>query len=60
MDTITWHRPLLWLAAAMGVLALVATVGTVVDDRTVLGADVWHKPLKFAISIAVYAVTLSW
>ncbi|MEQ1737400.1 MAG: hypothetical protein ABL886_13470, partial [Rhodoglobus sp.] len=45
---ILWHRPLLWLAAAMAALAVASVVGLVVDDRTLLGVNVWEKPLKFA------------
>ncbi|MDJ0335793.1 hypothetical protein QMG83_11210 [Salinibacterium sp. G-O1] len=56
----TGHRPLLWLAAAMGLLVVVAGIGVFADPREVLGAPLWAKPLKFAISIAIYAVTLSW
>ncbi|TBN56067.1 hypothetical protein EYE40_00885 [Glaciihabitans arcticus] len=58
--TSTWHRPLLWLAAAMGVLAVIALVGSLVDTREVLGVNLWIKPLKFAISVGIYAVSLSW
>jgi hypothetical protein len=57
---IRWHRPLLALAAAMGVLVAVCLIGLVVDPRESLGVNVWEKPLKFAISTAVYAVTWSW
>ncbi len=57
---IRWHRPLLVLAAAMGVLVAVCLIGLVVDPRESLGVNVWEKPLKFAISTAVYAVTWSW
>jgi hypothetical protein len=57
---IRWHRPLLWLAGAMIVLALVAVVGLVVDPRTVTGAPLWAKPLKFALSVSIYSVTLAW
>jgi hypothetical protein len=32
----------------------------VVDDRVLLGAPLWFKPLKFAISLALYAATLAW
>jgi hypothetical protein len=56
----TAHRPLLWLAVAMAVLAAVAAVGVIVDPREVLGAPAWAKPLKFALSIGIYALTLSW
>ena len=31
-----------------------------VDPREVTGLNVWLKPLKFAISTAIYSVTLSW
>lgn len=54
------HRPLLGLAAAMGILALVAGVLTIVDPREILGQPAWAKPLKFALSIGIYALTLAW
>ncbi|MGI5176535.1 hypothetical protein ACQEVZ_09430 [Dactylosporangium sp. CA-152071] len=57
---VRWHRPLLWFAAAMGVLALVSLVGIFVDDRLVVGSPTWLKPFKFAVSMGVYAVTLAW
>lgn len=57
---IRWHRPLVALAAAMAVVGLVAAVGLIVDQRELLGAPIWAKPLKFAISIAIYAVTWAW
>jgi hypothetical protein len=41
------------LAAAFVVLALV-------DPRELLGAPLWFKPLKFAISIAAYTAALAW
>lgn len=55
-----WHRPLMLVAAASGVVLVVCLVGLAVDDRVLLGAPVWLKPTKFAISIAVYGVTLAW
>jgi hypothetical protein len=42
---------------ALCVLMLAAAT---VDDRQVLGVNVWVKPIKFAISIAIYAWTLAW
>ena len=57
---VRWHRPLLWLAASMGVLTIACLVGLMVDDRTLLGINVWEKPLKFAVSTAIYGVTWSW
>ncbi|XVV10985.1 hypothetical protein ACQP2X_40035 [Actinoplanes sp. CA-131856] len=55
-----WNRPLLALTAAMAVLVLVTVAGLAVDDRTLLGANVWLKPFKFAVSFAVYGFTLAW
>jgi uncharacterized membrane protein YqjE len=57
---VAWHKPLAWLAVAMVALAAVSVVGLVVDPRVITGAPLWAKPLKFANSIAVYALTLSW
>jgi len=41
-------------------LAAVFVVASSIDGRTVLGIDPWVKPLKFALSIAVYVWTLAW
>ncbi|MEV6523648.1 hypothetical protein AB0M43_16985 [Longispora sp. NPDC051575] len=55
-----WHRPLLYVAVAMVVLALGAVVGLLVDDRRSVGVPLWLKPLKFMISIGLYTLTMSW
>ncbi|MGY6498143.1 MAG: hypothetical protein ACXIUP_07935 [Microcella sp.] len=55
-----WHRPLLVLAVALAALSVVALVGYLVDSRELLGRPLWEKPLKFAISGALYAVTWAW
>lgn len=54
------HWPLLALALAMGLLALVSTVGVLLDPRELLGAPAWAKPLKFSLSVLIYAVSLAW
>lgn len=59
-DPIRWHRPLLWLAALMGVVLVGGIIGSIVDDHVITGVDGWFKPIKFALSIGIYAVTLSW
>ena len=56
----TWHRPLLVSAAVMLGLAVVMTVLLFVDPREVTGMPLWAKPLKFAVSIAIYCFTLAW
>lgn len=55
-----WHRPLLWLAIALAGLTLVALVGFAIDDRELVGRPLWEKPVKFAISGTLYALTWSW
>ena len=57
---ITWHKPLLVLAALMAVTALVSVVGLVADPRQLVGAPAWAKPLKFSISFVLYGATLVW
>jgi len=54
------HPGLYRLAAAMAVLALVTAGLAVVDPRTLVGAPLWFKPMKFSISIALYALALAW
>lgn len=39
---------------------VLAIVGLAVDPRLVTGAPVWLKPAKFAISTAIYMLTLAW
>lgn len=38
----------------------VALVGLWLDPRTITGAAAWLKPAKFAVSIAIYTLTLAW
>jgi len=57
---VRWHPPMMLVAGAMLALAAFCLAGLVFDDRTVLGAPVWLKPFKFAVSFLVYAVTQAW
>ena len=58
----------LWQASppltAVGLLMLLVAgaslVGVLVDPRIITGAPAWLKPFKFAISTAVYSLTLAW
>jgi hypothetical protein len=53
-------RPL----TAVGLLMIAATaatlIGLVVDSRTITGVPAWLKPMKFAVSTAIYSLTLAW
>jgi hypothetical protein len=43
----------------IGVLAA-SIAGVVVDSRVITGAPAWLKPAKFAVSNAIYMLTLAW
>src|SRR5215212_1451464 len=62
LTTELWRRnpPLVALVLMMFVVAAVALLGLVVDPRVITGASAWMKPLKFAVSIAIYSATLLW
>jgi hypothetical protein len=49
-------------AAGLGMLVvLVASLaGLALDTRVITGAPAWLKPAKFAISTAIYALTVAW
>ena len=50
--------------AAVGTLMLAvagaSVVAMLVDPRVITGAPAWLKPFKFAVSIAIYSLTLAW
>lgn len=56
----TWHRPSLWFAAAMAVATVLTIAAMLIDRRTLLGAPVWAKLFKFAVSGGLYFFTWSW
>jgi hypothetical protein len=67
-NAIATHVPRLWRASrpltAVGLGMLVVFVlslaGVALDPRVITGAPAWLKPAKFAISTAIYALTLAW
>jgi hypothetical protein len=52
--------PLIGVAAVMLAALVLFLVGLLVDPRTITGAPAWLKPAKFAVSTAIYSVTLAW
>ena len=52
--------PLTGVGMLMLVVAGVSLVGMLVDPRMITGAPAWLKPFKFAISTAIYSLTLAW
>lgn len=53
-------RPLVRTAWINAGLAVVFAALLVIDPRTVDHAPAWLKPLKFAVSIALYSATFAW
>src|SRR5918996_1097747 len=54
------HPGLYWLSIAMAALAVMTAALAVVDQRVLLGAPLWFKPLKFSLSIMLYGAALAW
>ena len=54
------HSPWCRTAVLFSGLTLVFAVLAFTDERTFNGVSTWAKPLKFALSIAVYFATLAW
>jgi hypothetical protein len=52
--------PLTAVGLLMLVAAVASAVGVLVDPRIISGAPAWLKPFKFAVSTAVYSLTLAW
>jgi len=53
--------PVLTAVGATMLVALVPfVIGIFVDPRTITGVPAWLKPAKFAISTAIYSLTLAW
>ena len=55
------RNPVLFWLATFHLLLLVGMLAVAaVDHRIVAGANLWFKPIKFALSFAVYAATVGW
>jgi hypothetical protein len=52
--------PLTAAGVLMLVVLVVSVFGLAADTRVITGAPAWLKPAKFAISTAIYMLTLAW
>ena len=52
--------PLTVAGVLMLVVLVVSLAGIITDSRIITGAPAWLKPAKFAISTAIYMLTLAW
>lgn len=68
MDTITAilrvvkkNSPILyWMVILHFFGALAATFGLFIDERSLMGVNVWVKPLKFFLSVGIYTLTVGY
>src|SRR5688572_5632848 len=60
MEERSMRGPLRALALAMVATLGIALVGLLLDPTVITGRPAWLKPAKFAVSTAIYAVTLLW
>ena len=60
--TRSWNNsaPLTAVAGLMLVALVPFVAGIFLDPRTITGVPAWLKPAKFAISTALYSLTLAW
>ncbi|MEM9545661.1 MAG: hypothetical protein AAGA77_06795 [Bacteroidota bacterium] len=59
MNMIKRESPILfWIAMVCFLLALGSLMGLTIDDRMLMGVNVWLKPLKFSISTGIYILTV--
>jgi hypothetical protein len=64
MSTFTrlWRTDPVLVGTGLFLAALIVPfgLGLLLDPRIITGAPAWLKPLKFAVSTAIYAFTLAW
>lgn len=59
-ELVARERRLAFYGAALLVLLVPMAIALGADERTLRGANLWVKPMKFALSIAVLAWTTAW
>lgn len=58
-STIRTQSPFLYYTVLINLVAIVpCLIGIMIDERTLMGVNVWIKPLKFAISQAIYVTSV--
>lgn len=55
-----FNRPMTSLIIVSTIVTILAGIGIGIDERIVVGAPIWAKTTKFAISFIVYGATLLW
>jgi len=55
-----WHPFFAKVGLGNAILAILFLLLMFIDDRTLLGVNIWLKPLKFAMSLVIFSWTLIW
>ncbi|MFD2203751.1 hypothetical protein [Shivajiella indica] len=53
-------RALGWFGLLNFVTFFILLILSFYDDRMLLGANIWHKPMKFCLSIGTFSWTMAW
>ncbi|NNE14019.1 MAG: hypothetical protein HKN51_03530 [Saprospiraceae bacterium] len=58
-STVKKNSPILYWIVMVHLICVIGCIaGSLIDDRTLMGVNVWIKPLKFSISGAIYIFTV--
>ncbi len=61
LSTVKKESPILYgIAIIHFALTILSIAGLIIDDRTLLGVNVWVKPLKFGISTGIFILTVGY
>ncbi len=61
LSSVKQESPILyWVVVLHFISAIGCVLGLLIDDRTLLGVNVWIKPLKFSISGGIYILTVGY
>jgi hypothetical protein len=61
LRTVKQSSPILYAIVLIHFITAILTLfGMFIDDRTIMGINVWIKPLKFLISSGIYILTLGY
>ena len=61
LSTVRRESPILYYIALINLVgAVVCIPGLFWDDRTLMGVNVWIKPIKFLISVGIYIITVGY
>lgn len=60
INLLNQYKALRLAALTSSMMLVISLVGLVIDDRLLLGENVWLKPMKFGVSIPIFCLTTAW